>query len=359
MCIRDRFFALHYYLMFFVARHDFDMKKQIRWNFLLPSHAVLFLFLWCYLRTIASDAGKVPDLLDYSFEDQERGVVRYCNECENFKPERCHHCSICKRCSLNMEHHCKWIDNCVGFKNRKFFMLTLFYGLFSCGLADVIETPYVLDLWIYRREDHMKLGLMTFNIAVILILTFTLFSFFANHLHMVIINRTTIEKQFAKDSPNLYDVGRFKNWLQVFGKNFFFWILPLHVCNGKPQGDGMNWPKGAGSDDSDHEVDQFANVTSELGGTNFVQAENFRGLDNYDDNYDQQRKALGGYGSSINLDGKIGREDNYNDPYMKDDYNNFSMSQHYDGTPMSYPRNTYENDHTGKRPFQYAQALMT
>jgi palmitoyltransferase len=27
--------------------------------------------------------------------------------CHVFKPDRCHHCSICNRCVLNMDHHCR------------------------------------------------------------------------------------------------------------------------------------------------------------------------------------------------------------------------------------------------------------
>jgi hypothetical protein len=51
--------------------------------------------------------------------------VRYCKKCCQFKPPRCHHCSVCGRCILKMDHHCIWVVNCVGAHNYKFFLLFL------------------------------------------------------------------------------------------------------------------------------------------------------------------------------------------------------------------------------------------
>eukprot|EP00978_Attheya_sp_CCMP212_P008321 scaffold19579_cov52-Attheya_sp.AAC.5 len=33
---------------------------------------------------------------------------RLCRRCNSFKPQRAHHCSICKRCIVKMDHHCPW-----------------------------------------------------------------------------------------------------------------------------------------------------------------------------------------------------------------------------------------------------------
>jgi len=34
-------------------------------------------------------------------------IVTVCKKCINPKPPRTHHCSICNRCFLNMDHHCR------------------------------------------------------------------------------------------------------------------------------------------------------------------------------------------------------------------------------------------------------------
>ena len=59
-------------------------------------------------------------------------VKRICRRCKSYKPYRAHHCSICQRCIIKMDHHCPWINNCVGIGNHKYFLLFIFYTSISC-----------------------------------------------------------------------------------------------------------------------------------------------------------------------------------------------------------------------------------
>lgn len=36
------------------------------------------------------------------------GEARFCSKCGRHKPPRAHHCRLCKRCVLRMDHHCPW-----------------------------------------------------------------------------------------------------------------------------------------------------------------------------------------------------------------------------------------------------------
>lgn len=45
-----------------------------------------------------------------------------CRTCHLPKPARSKHCSICKSCIQKADHHCIWINNCVGRNNYGYFL---------------------------------------------------------------------------------------------------------------------------------------------------------------------------------------------------------------------------------------------
>lgn len=71
-----------------------------------------------------------------------------CTRCETFRPPRAHHCRICKRCIRKMDHHCPWVNNCVGEYNQKFFLQFLFY----VALSSTYSLLTIVLSWAYHNE---------------------------------------------------------------------------------------------------------------------------------------------------------------------------------------------------------------
>jgi hypothetical protein len=83
---------------------------------------------------------------------------RLCKKCHSSKPERCHHCSICNRCIMRMDHHCPWLNNCVGLNNYRFFLSFLFFVVIGTLLLVYLTTPRALDMSYYDVGNEIKMS---------------------------------------------------------------------------------------------------------------------------------------------------------------------------------------------------------
>ncbi|KAF6020159.1 ZDHHC7 [Bugula neritina] len=84
-----------------------------------------------HVRAMLSDPGAVPkgnatkeNIIRLGLKQGQ--IVYKCPKCVCIKPDRAHHCSVCGRCIKKMDHHCPWVNNCVGEGNQKYFALFTF-----------------------------------------------------------------------------------------------------------------------------------------------------------------------------------------------------------------------------------------
>ncbi|GMJ07543.1 TIP GROWTH DEFECTIVE 1 [Hibiscus trionum] len=93
--------------------------------------------------------------------------------CATCKPLRAKHCSTCDRCVEQFDHHCPWVSNCVGKKNKLDFFLFLVLEvsamLITCGvtIARIVQDPWAPSSffpWMNYSVSH-HIGAISFLIV--------------------------------------------------------------------------------------------------------------------------------------------------------------------------------------------------
>lgn len=117
----------------------------------ITEYVLMFLFLATWLGFLYHGPGR-PDKSDspgtdsqnkelapalssaFAAGEQVRSGPRFhskeewCSRCSTWKPALASHCATCDRCCYFLDHHCRLVGECVGFKSLRCFILLLSYG---------------------------------------------------------------------------------------------------------------------------------------------------------------------------------------------------------------------------------------
>ncbi|KAJ7601034.1 DHHC palmitoyltransferase-domain-containing protein [Mycena floridula] len=269
---------------------------------LISTYTLTFLAFCSFIICIARDPGPISSEESPTAEDDgEIGVQdalmstdfdifapgKWCRKCWAPKPERTHHCSVCDRCVLKMDHHCPWMGQCIGHRTYPAFLHFLFcvtllsiYIAVICifALIFAFTNPYAIDQTTPIHELLLA--------AAGIVFSFVVGSFFCYHLYLVSSNQTTLEnispflllrylpplprgahslsdpplepelsyaqRRIVKDAHScirLYDFGWRRNWNQAVGWNRpYGWVYRI-LCGGASMGDGKSYPRNPGCDE--------------------------------------------------------------------------------------------------------------
>ena len=281
---------IEYYSYVFEVMLKYMTQKNFNLilTLLIIFHILILFLLMAFIATMSTNPGEIPLYWGFYIGDDDYKRKRYCLICNAFKPERSHHCSVCNVCVLNMDHHCPWVDNCIGFYNRKHFMQLLIFVTILTIYVDISEIYFVIDICFKLFKKHFKYselftaGFVVICYAAVFVFSIIITMFLKFHLHLVLTNSTTIESldvEHEKDNEK-FNLSKKENWEQVFGVEPLFWFFPIPTKKGRPEGDGLTWKTNNELLDSNIKVNESNN-------------KNFRS-NNFDTNYNSNQLASQG-----------------------------------------------------------------
>ncbi|KAF6763826.1 DHHC palmitoyltransferase-domain-containing protein, partial [Ephemerocybe angulata] len=110
--------------------------------------------------------------------------------CKTYRPPRASHCKMCDNCVDGCDHHCQWVNNCVGSRNYTTFFVLLMSATLTAILVIVTAALHLYYLTVWQRYTFKEALSQGAGSAVI----WPVGALLSYHLRLLLLNITTIEQ---------------------------------------------------------------------------------------------------------------------------------------------------------------------
>lgn len=185
-------FMINIYVLNFKLEY-MDGFKNVEFytlNFLLLS-ALIFLFTM---------KNSNPGYVKYQSNLISLGkdYCRQCNILKDLKSDNFGHCPQCSRCIYKRDHHCFWIDNCVGFLNHRKFLTFILYLLIiflysfkvCINVLFRVECKFPFDCLVGRFYGNFSLSYISLMTMQLMPLSFYMVLLISQQLLFISVGKT-------------------------------------------------------------------------------------------------------------------------------------------------------------------------
>ena len=144
---------------------------------------------------------------------------RVCDYCEITQPMRAKHCEDCNKCVHKFDHHCPWLETCIGEQNHRYFWLFLL-STQTLIMVTVYLTWNAFSYHIMWQAWWEVNGVLVFDLMILFIGGLVVGGLLAFHSYLMVQGLTTWEAasreritylKYLGGDYNPFNEGMFKN----------------------------------------------------------------------------------------------------------------------------------------------------